>query len=56
MLLGMGMFSGVLYYRALSPDPRFGIVVMFGGISYIVGWLLFSAAALRIPRESETRR
>jgi uncharacterized membrane protein YgdD (TMEM256/DUF423 family) len=50
MLAGMAMFSGVLYYRSLSPDPQFGIVVMFGGLSYITGWLLLAIAALRIPR------
>jgi uncharacterized membrane protein YgdD (TMEM256/DUF423 family) len=50
MLAGMGMFSGVLFYRSLAPDPQFGIVVMFGGLSYIAGWLLLTVAALRIPR------
>lgn len=51
MLLGIAMFSGVLYHETLASERRLGIVVMFGGISYIVGWLLFAAAALGIRRE-----
>ena len=47
MLLGIAMFSGTLYYEALAPERQLGIVVMFGGISYIVGWLFLATAAFR---------
>jgi uncharacterized membrane protein YgdD (TMEM256/DUF423 family) len=50
MLSGIAMFSGMLYYQALAPEPRMGIVVMFGGIGYIIGWLLLASAAMGIPR------
>lgn len=53
MLAGMAMFSGMLYYQALAPERRLGIVVMFGGISYIVGWLLLAAAAFGIKETSK---
>lgn len=51
MLLGIAMFSGMLYYEALAPERRLGIVVMFGGISYIAGWLLLAAAAICVARD-----
>ncbi|MEX2093004.1 MAG: DUF423 domain-containing protein [Pirellulales bacterium] len=54
MLAGMVMFSGMLYYEALAPERRLGIVVMFGGISYIVGWLLLAWAGLGIPKGERT--
>ncbi len=50
MLLGIALFSGVLYYEALAPEQRLALFVMFGGISYIIGWLLLAAAAVGIPR------
>lgn len=53
MLGGMGMFSGVLYAQALMPERKLGIVVMFGGLSYIVGWLVLASAALGIGGKSE---
>lgn len=53
MLAGMVMFSGMLYYQALAPERRLGIVVMFGGISYILGWLLLAAAAFGFKETSK---
>jgi uncharacterized membrane protein YgdD (TMEM256/DUF423 family) len=48
MLAGMAMFSGVLYAQALMPERKLGIVVMFGGLSYIAGWLVMASAATGI--------
>jgi uncharacterized membrane protein YgdD (TMEM256/DUF423 family) len=52
MLLGILLFSGVLYHEAIAPYRRLDLVVMFGGISYIVGWLLLAAAALGISHDA----
>ncbi|GAB0099204.1 transmembrane protein 256 [Sergentomyia squamirostris] len=38
-LLGMTMFSGTLYYRALTGDQRFRKLTPTGGICFILGWL-----------------
>jgi uncharacterized membrane protein YgdD (TMEM256/DUF423 family) len=53
MLAGMAMFSGVLYAQAFMPERNLGLVVMFGGLSYIAGWLVLASAALGIGGKSE---
>lgn len=49
MLLGMLLFSGLLYVLALAgPTWRWlGMIVPIGGLSMIVGWLLLVVGALR---------
>jgi uncharacterized membrane protein YgdD (TMEM256/DUF423 family) len=48
-LLGVLIFSGLLYALVLAgPDWRWlGAIVPIGGVSFIVGWILFSIGALR---------
>jgi uncharacterized membrane protein YgdD (TMEM256/DUF423 family) len=45
-LLGCLLFSGGLYLLAAGIG-RAGILIPFGGIAFIVGWLLLAAAGLR---------
>jgi uncharacterized membrane protein YgdD (TMEM256/DUF423 family) len=49
-LLGILIFSGMLYALALvGPEYRWlGAIVPIGGLSLIVGWLLFAIGALRL--------
>lgn len=51
-MLGLGLFSGVLYAQSMAGLTGYGIVVMFGGLSFMAGWL--SVAALAFGRESQT--
>lgn len=41
-LLGIGSFSGVLYYRCLKDDKSFNYFMPIGGVLNISGWILLS--------------
>lgn len=43
-VLGILMFSGSLYGLALTGAKWLGPITPLGGLSFIVGWLLFTAA------------
>ncbi len=40
MLAGIVLFSGSLYILALSGVTKWGAVVPFGGLVFIIGWIL----------------
>jgi len=48
LLAGILLFSGSLYLLVLSGIHFFGIITPFGGIAYIVGWLLLAAGLFRL--------
>jgi uncharacterized membrane protein YgdD (TMEM256/DUF423 family) len=46
---GILLFSGSLYLLVVTGNRLLGIVTPFGGVSFLIGWLLFALAALRKP-------
>ena len=49
MLFGIGiiLFSGSLYALALSDVKMIGAITPFGGLSFMLGWILVIAAAVK---------
>ncbi|MBV9331484.1 MAG: DUF423 domain-containing protein [Alphaproteobacteria bacterium] len=45
---GIVLFSGSLYLLALTGMRGFGFVTPFGGIGFLIGWLLLAWAATRM--------
>jgi uncharacterized membrane protein YgdD (TMEM256/DUF423 family) len=49
-LVGILLFSGVLYLQALAGgQPRIPLVPV-GGMSFILGWVMIMVSGFRIPR------
>ncbi|GJM27802.1 MAG: DUF423 domain-containing protein [Cyclobacteriaceae bacterium] len=46
-LAGIFLFSGSLYLLCLSGNPKWGMVTPFGGLLFITGWILLTAAVLK---------
>jgi uncharacterized membrane protein YgdD (TMEM256/DUF423 family) len=49
MLAGIVLFSGSLYVLSVSGLRWLGMVTLFGGISFIVAWILFVVAIVKSP-------
>ena len=47
LLAGIVLFSGSLYVLALTGVTRWGIVTPFGGVAFILAWLLLAFELLR---------
>jgi uncharacterized membrane protein YgdD (TMEM256/DUF423 family) len=47
MLAGIVLFSGGLYALALSGERWLGAITPFGGMAFILAWLLFALAVWR---------
>lgn len=47
LLLGIVFFSGSIYGLALDGPRWLGPITPFGGLLFIVGWVLFAWAAVR---------
>ena len=47
LLVGIVIFSGSLYALSLSGVRMLGAITPIGGVSFLVGWVLFALAALR---------
>ena len=47
ILLGMILFSGSLYALVLTGIKPLGIITPFGGVAFLIGWLLIAIAAWR---------
>lgn len=45
-IAGIILFSGSLYLRVLTDTAWLGAVTPFGGIAFLVGWLMLAFAAL----------
>ncbi|MEC7814983.1 MAG: DUF423 domain-containing protein [Pseudomonadota bacterium] len=45
--VGIVVFSGSLYLLVLTSTPWLGAVTPLGGVSFIIGWALLAAAALK---------
>jgi uncharacterized membrane protein YgdD (TMEM256/DUF423 family) len=48
--VGIVLFSGSLYALALSDDKILGAITPFGGLSFMLGWILVAAAAVKGDR------
>ncbi|AZD57625.1 putative regulator [Pseudomonas chlororaphis subsp. aurantiaca] len=46
--IGILLFSGSLYLLTLTGFGKLGIVTPFGGLAFLVGWLLLGLAAWRL--------
>lgn len=49
MCVGIIVFSGSLYAMALGAPRWFGAITPLGGVSFLIGWGLVAAYALRQP-------
>jgi len=49
ILLGSVLFSGSLYLLVLTDVKPLGMITPFGGIAFLVGWLLLGIAAWQYP-------
>ena len=47
ILLGILLFSGSLYALVLTGIKLLGIITPFGGVAFLIGWLLIAIAAWR---------
>jgi len=47
MLAGVALFSGSLYALVLTGTRALGAITPFGGVCFMVGWLLLALAAIR---------
>lgn len=47
MLAGIVLFSGSLYAMSLSGVRALGAITPFGGMAFILAWVLFAVATLR---------
>lgn len=45
-LLGIVLFSGSLYVLTLTGQTRWGAVTPFGGLLFLVGWIVLACAAI----------
>lgn len=50
MLVGIFLFSGTIYSTKLFMPTSFGVVAPFGGISFMLAWLLVAISALKQRR------
>jgi uncharacterized membrane protein YgdD (TMEM256/DUF423 family) len=50
MLAGIVMFTGSLYLLALTGVRALGAVTPFGGVAFMLAWVLFAVAVLKAPR------
>lgn len=48
MLIGIILFSGSLYALTLTGIRTLGIITPFGGVSFLIGWLLLAIAAFKV--------
>ena len=47
-VIGILLFSGSLYLLTLTGVTTLGIITPFGGLAFLIGWLLLGLAAWRL--------
>ncbi|MDD1611811.1 MAG: DUF423 domain-containing protein [Methylococcaceae bacterium] len=52
MLIGVVLFSGSLYLLAIMDLKKLGMITPFGGVSFMIAWLLLAVYAGRTPQAS----
>jgi uncharacterized membrane protein YgdD (TMEM256/DUF423 family) len=53
MVAGICIFSGSLYVMAMTDQRWLGMITPFGGVSFIVAWLLLAIAAWRVRQAND---
>lgn len=48
-LLGILLFSGSLFFLIKTNNPSFAAATPFGGLSFIIGWILLAVGILKTP-------
>jgi uncharacterized membrane protein YgdD (TMEM256/DUF423 family) len=48
---GIAIFSGMLYLLVIFNQPKLGMIVPVGGLSFIAGWLALAAGGYLALRE-----
>ncbi|MGP4081661.1 DUF423 domain-containing protein [Pseudalkalibacillus sp. R45] len=48
MLLGILLFSGSLYVLSVTGISKLGIITPFGGLAFIISWVLIIIAMLKV--------
>lgn len=48
MLIGIVLFSGSLYVLSISGISKLGIITPFGGLAFIISWVLIVFAMLKV--------
>lgn len=49
-ILGIGLFSGSLFALSLTGIKWLGIITPFGGLCFIIGWLMLAICYLKKPQ------
>ena len=49
-IVGVGLFSGSLYWLALGGPKFLGPITPLGGIALLLGWALLARQAFRLPK------
>jgi uncharacterized membrane protein YgdD (TMEM256/DUF423 family) len=49
MLSGIILFSGSLYLLAITEARWLGMITPFGGVSFLIAWILFAIAIVKSP-------
>jgi uncharacterized membrane protein YgdD (TMEM256/DUF423 family) len=52
MLIGIVLFSGSLFALVLSGVTKLGMITPFGGVSFLLAWLLLAVCYLKKGRHS----
>lgn len=47
-VIGILLFSGSLYLLTLTGVTQLGIITPFGGLAFLIGWLMLGLAAWRL--------
>jgi uncharacterized membrane protein YgdD (TMEM256/DUF423 family) len=47
IFIGIILFSGSLYVLSLTGITKLGIITPFGGMAFIIGWILLIIAAIK---------
>ena len=47
-VIGILLFSGSLYLLTLTGVTQLGIITPFGGLAFLMGWLMLGLAAWRL--------
>lgn len=51
--IGIVLFSGSLYTYALSGVTFFALITPFGGVAFLIAWVLFGYTALTLAKNSQ---
>ena len=50
MFIGVWLFSGSIYQNSIGAAPGINAIAPYGGMSFMLAWLLLAIAVIRAPR------